>query len=99
ISFKLADMPADAEASRLLTYQAAWQESNGRPYGKQSALCKTFAGDAGMQNTPEALQVVRPDGHAKGYPVERYMRDAKITQIYEGTNEIQRLVIGRMLTK
>ncbi|HLS09960.1 acyl-CoA dehydrogenase [Lentibacillus sp.] len=99
ISFKLADMATEVEASRLLTYQAAWLESEGEPYGKASAMSKLFAGDAAMRITTEAVQVFGGYGYTKDYPVERYMRDAKITQIYEGTNEIQRLVIGRMLTK
>lgn len=99
ISFKLADMATDVEAARLLTYQAAWLESNGKPYGKESAMSKLFAGDAAMRITVEAVQIFGGYGYTKDYPVERYMRDAKITQIYEGTNEIQRLVIGRMLTK
>ncbi|GAA0605529.1 acyl-CoA dehydrogenase AcdA [Virgibacillus siamensis] len=99
ISFKLADMATEVEASRLLTYQAAWLESEGKPYGKASAMSKLFAGDAAMRITVEAVQVFGGYGYTKDYPVERYMRDAKITQIYEGTNEIQRLVIGRMLTK
>lgn len=99
ISFKLADMATDVEAARLLTYQAAWLESKGLPYGKQSAMSKLFAGDAAMRTTVEAVQVFGGYGYTKDYPVERYMRDAKITQIYEGTNEIQRLVIGRMVTQ
>ncbi|HEY4600775.1 MAG TPA: acyl-CoA dehydrogenase [Cerasibacillus sp.] len=99
ISFKLADMATEVEAARLLTYQAAWLESNGLPYGKESAMSKLFAGDAAMRVTTEAVQVFGGYGYTKDYPVERYMRDAKITQIYEGTNEIQRLVIGRMITK
>ncbi len=99
ISFKLADMATEVEAARLLTYQAAWLESEGLPYGKASAMSKLFAGDTAMRVTTEAVQVFGGYGYTKDYPVERYMRDAKITQIYEGTNEIQRLVIGRMLTK
>ncbi|MGP4106188.1 acyl-CoA dehydrogenase [Virgibacillus sp. L01] len=99
ISFKLADMATEIEASRLLTYQAAWLESEGQPYGKASAMSKLFAGDAAMRITVEAVQVFGGYGYTKDYPVERYMRDAKITQIYEGTNEVQRMVIGRMLTK
>ncbi len=98
ISFKLADMATDIEAARLLTYQAAWLESAGLPYGKASAMSKLFAGDAAMRITTEAVQIFGGYGYTKDYPVERYMRDAKITQIYEGTNEIQRLVIGRMVT-
>ncbi|RDW22291.1 acyl-CoA dehydrogenase [Oceanobacillus arenosus] len=99
ISFKLADMATEIEAARLLTYQAAWLESAGKPYGKASAMSKLFAGDVAMRTTVEAVQIFGGYGYTKDYPVERYMRDAKITQIYEGTNEIQRLVIGRMLTK
>ncbi|ALX49863.1 acyl-CoA dehydrogenase [Lentibacillus amyloliquefaciens] len=99
ISFKLADMATEIEASRLLTYQAAWLETEGKPYGKASAMSKLYAGDTAMRATTEAVQVFGGYGYTKDYPVERYMRDAKITQIYEGTNEIQRLVIGRMLTK
>ena len=99
ISFKLADMATSIEAARLLTYQAAWLESNGLPYGKESAMSKLFAGDTAMKVTTEAVQIFGGYGYTKDYPVERFMRDAKITQIYEGTQEIQRLVISRMLTK
>ncbi|PLT31668.1 acyl-CoA dehydrogenase [Peribacillus deserti] len=99
IGFKLADMATQVEASRLLTYQAAWLESEGLPYGKESAMSKLFAGDAAMKVTTEAVQVFGGYGYTKDYPVERYMRDAKITQIYEGTQEIQKLVISRMITK
>ncbi|MCA1033359.1 MULTISPECIES: acyl-CoA dehydrogenase [Bacillaceae] len=99
IGFKLADMATSVEAARLLTYQAAWLESEGLPYGKESAMSKLFAGDAAMKVTTEAVQVFGGYGYTKDYPVERYMRDAKITQIYEGTQEIQRLVISRMITK
>ncbi|EMA6343304.1 acyl-CoA dehydrogenase [Bacillus cytotoxicus] len=99
ISFKLADMATNVEAARLLTYQAAWLESEGLPYGKESAMSKLFAGDIAMKVTTEAVQVFGGYGYTKDYPVERFMRDAKITQIYEGTQEIQRLVISRMLTK
>ena len=99
IGFKLADMATSIEAARLLTYQAAWLESEGLPYGKESAMSKLFAGDTAMKVTTEAVQVFGGYGYTKDYPVERFMRDAKITQIYEGTQEIQRLVISRMLTK
>lgn len=99
IGFKLAEMATSVEAARLLTYQAAWLESEGLPYGKESAMSKLFAGDAAMKVTTEAVQVFGGYGYTKDYPVERYMRDAKITQIYEGTQEIQKLVISRMLTK
>lgn len=99
VGFKLADMATEIEASRLLTYQAAWLESNHLPYGKESAMSKLFAGDTAMKVTTEAVQVLGGYGFTKDYPVERYMRDAKITQIYEGTQEIQKLVISRMVTK
>lgn len=97
LGFKLADMATKVEASRLLTYQAAWRESQGISYGKESAMSKLFAGDSAMEVTIEAVQVFGGYGYTKDYPVERFMRDAKITQIYEGTNEIQRLVISKML--
>src|SRR5699024_12861386 len=99
ISFKLADMATDVEAARLLTYQAAWNESNEEPYSKASAIAKLFAGDIAMKHTVEAVQIYGGYGYTKDYQVERYMRDAKITQIYEGTNEVQRLVIGTLVTK
>ncbi len=99
IGFKLADMATQVEAARLLTYQAAWLESEGLPYGKESAMSKLYAGDIAMKVTTEAVQIFGGYGYTKDYPVERFMRDAKITQIYEGTQEIQRLVISRMLTK
>ncbi|MBM7631462.1 acyl-CoA dehydrogenase [Geomicrobium sediminis] len=97
ISFKLADMAAKIEAARLLTYQAAWLEEHGEPYGHASALSKLYAGDAAMDVTTEAVQVFGGYGYTREYPVERYMRDAKITQIYEGTNEIQKIVISKGL--
>lgn len=99
VSFKLADMATEIQAARLLTYRAAWLESKGLNYGEASAMAKLFAGDVAMRHTVEAVQIFGGYGYTKDYPVERYMRDAKITQIYEGTNEIQRLVIGRSLTK
>ncbi|MCX2839902.1 acyl-CoA dehydrogenase [Cytobacillus gottheilii] len=99
IGFKLADMATGIEAARLLTYQAAWLESAGLPYGKESAMSKLFAGDTAMKVTTDAVQIFGGYGYTKDYPAERYMRDAKITQIYEGTQEIQRLVISRMLTQ
>ncbi|MFG0215079.1 acyl-CoA dehydrogenase [Brevibacillus porteri] len=99
IQFKLADMATKIEASRLLTYQAAWLEDQGLPYGKASAMSKVFAGDTAMEVTIEAVQVFGGYGYTREYPVERFMRDAKITQIYEGTNEIQRVVISNFLLK
>lgn len=99
IQFKLANMATKIEAARLLTYQAAWREDQGMPYGLQSAMSKLFAGDTAMEVTIEAVQVFGGYGYTRDYPVERFMRDAKITQIYEGTNEIQRLVIAGQLLK
>lgn len=99
IQFKLADMATKIEAARLLTYQAAWLESSGYPYGKQSAMAKVFAGDTAMWVTTEAVQILGGYGYIREYPVERMMRDAKITQIYEGTNEIQRVVIANNILK
>ncbi|MFD0697981.1 acyl-CoA dehydrogenase [Paenibacillus sp. GCM10027628] len=97
IAFKLADMATQIEAARLLTYQAAWRESRRLPYGKESAYAKLFASDTAVQVTVEAVQIFGGYGYTKDFPVERYLRDAKVTQIYEGTNEIQRLVISKML--
>lgn len=99
IQFKLADMATEIEAARLLTYQAAWLESEGKPYGKASAMAKLYAGDMAMRVTTEAVQIFGGYGYTRDYPVERMMRDAKITQIYEGTNEIQRIVIAKHLFK
>lgn len=99
ISFKLADMATKVEAARLLTYQAAWLEDQGLPYGKASSMAKLFAGDTAMEVTTEAVQIFGGYGYTREYPVERMMRDAKITQIYEGTNEIQRVVIANYLLK
>ncbi|MDH7497394.1 MAG: acyl-CoA dehydrogenase [Syntrophomonadaceae bacterium] len=94
IQFKLADMATRIEAARLLTYQAAWLEDAGQPYGVASAMAKVFAGDTAMWVTTEAVQVLGGAGYTREHPVERMMRDAKITQIYEGTNEVQRVVIS-----
>ncbi|WP_240376205.1 acyl-CoA dehydrogenase [Bacillus piscicola] len=97
ISFKLADMAVKVEAARLLTYQAAWRESEGLSYGNESAMSKLFASDTAMEVTTEAVQVFGGYGYMKEYPVERFMRDAKVTQLYEGTNEILRSVISKQL--
>src|SRR5699024_10788295 len=99
LSSKLDDMATDVEGARLRTYQATWNESNEEPYSKAPAMAKLFAGEIAMKHTVEAVQIYGGYRYAKDYPVERYMRDAKITQKYEGTNEVQRLVIGRLVTK
>lgn len=95
IQFKLADMEVEIEAARLLTYKAAWLKDNKLPYGKAAAMAKLHASEVAMKTTIEAVQIHGGYGYVKEYHVERLMRDAKITQIYEGTSEIQRLVIAR----
>jgi alkylation response protein AidB-like acyl-CoA dehydrogenase len=98
IQFKLADMETQCAAGRELLYQAAAKVDRGDPdIGKYSAMAKLFCSDMAMQVTVEAVQVLGGYGYVTEYPVERMMRDAKITQIYEGTNEVQRLVIARTL--
>lgn len=99
IQFKLADMATRIEAARLLVYQAAWRAEQGVSYSKESAMAKLYASDAAMYVTTEAVQIFGGYGFTRDFPVERMMRDAKITQIYEGTNEIQRIVIAAALTR
>ncbi|UFJ40211.1 acyl-CoA dehydrogenase [Brevibacillus humidisoli] len=97
IAFKLAEMATLAEAARLLVYQAAWLRNNGHPCGKQASMAKRFASDAAMKNATEAIQVFGGYGYTREYPVERLFRDAKVTQIYEGTSEIQQIVTAKHL--
>jgi alkylation response protein AidB-like acyl-CoA dehydrogenase len=98
--FRLADMATEVEAARQLVYAAARYIDEGFPgASKYAAMCKVFATDVAMRVTTEAVQMFGGYGYCRDYPVEKYMRDAKITQIYEGANQIQRLVIGRALTK
>ncbi len=99
IAFKLADMGVKLEAARNLTYKAAWLKDNGLSYGTMSAMAKLFAADSAMEITTEAVQVYGGYGYVKEYHVERLMREAKLTQIYEGTSEIQKIVISRALLK
>jgi alkylation response protein AidB-like acyl-CoA dehydrogenase len=99
IAFKLADMEMKVEQARLLVYKAAWLKDQGMPYDKESAMAKLAASEAAMWVSTEAVQVHGGYGYVKEYHVERFMRDAKITQIYEGTSEIQRIVISRDLIK
>jgi acyl-CoA dehydrogenase len=94
-AFKLAQMAMDVEAARLMVWRAAWLMDKGKPNGKESAMAKCLGTDAGMRNALEALQIFGGYGYMKDYPVEKLVRDAKLLQIYEGTNEIQRLVISR----
>jgi alkylation response protein AidB-like acyl-CoA dehydrogenase len=98
IQFKLADMETRTAAARELLYRACAKiDAGDADAGKYSAMAKLFASDAAMAVTVEAVQVLGGYGYVNEYPVERYMRDAKITQIYEGTNEIQRLVVARAM--
>ena len=99
IQFKLADMATQIEAARLLVYKAAWLKDQGQDYAHASAMAKLYASEVAMNVTVEAVQVHGGYGYVKEYHVERLMRDAKITQIYEGTSEIQRIVISRSLLK
>jgi alkylation response protein AidB-like acyl-CoA dehydrogenase len=100
IQFKLADMATKIEAARALTYATARMVDAGyKDFSKESAMCKLLAGDVAMEVTTEAVQIFGGYGYMREYPVEKYMRDAKITQIYEGTSEIQRSVIGKAVIK
>ena len=95
IAFKLADMATRIEAARLLVYKSAWLKDQGLPFDKESAMAKLYASETAMWVTTQAVQIHGGYGYVKEYHVERLMRDAKITEIYEGTSEIQRMVISR----
>jgi alkylation response protein AidB-like acyl-CoA dehydrogenase len=95
IQWKLADMATEIDAARLLVYRAAWLKQEGRPHTEEGAKAKLFASEMARRQTGEAIQILGGYGYTKEFPVERYYRDAKITEIYEGTSEIQRLVIAR----
>jgi butyryl-CoA dehydrogenase len=97
IQFKLADMATEIEAARLLVYRAAWLKQEGRPHSQEGAMAKLFTSEMARRQTAEAIQILGGYGYTKEFPVERYYRDAKITEIYEGTSEIQRLVIARSI--
>ena len=99
IAFKLADMATEIDAARLLCLRAAWLKDNNENYDKEGAMAKVFASETAMKTATEAVQVHGGYGFVKEYHVERLMRDAKITQIYEGTSEIQRIVISRFILK
>ena len=99
VQFLLADMAKDIEAARLLTLQSAWMVDGGLRASKHSSMAKCFATDAAMRVTTDAVQVFGGNGYTKDYPVEKLMRDAKLMQIYEGTNQIQRVVIARELLR
>jgi len=95
IQWKLADMATEIDAARLLVYRAGWLKQEGRPHTEEGAKAKLFASEMARRQTAEAIQILGGYGYTKEFPVERYYRDAKITEIYEGTSEIQRLVIAR----
>ncbi len=99
VQFMLADMAKEIEAARLLTHQCAWMLDQGMPASKQSSMAKCFATDAAMKATTDAVQIFGGNGYTREYPVEKLMRDAKLMQIYEGTNQIQRVVIARELAR
>jgi len=99
IAFKLADMATEIDAARLLTLRAAWLKDREHPYGKEAAMAKLYASDVANRAAREAIQIFGGNGYVTEFPVERHFRDAKITEIYEGTSEIQRLVIANYLTK
>ena len=95
IQWKLADMATEIDAARLLVHRAAWLKQQGEPHSEAGAKAKLFASEMARRQTAEAIQILGGYGYTKEFPVERYYRDAKITEIYEGTSEIQRLVIAR----
>jgi alkylation response protein AidB-like acyl-CoA dehydrogenase len=99
VNFMLADMATKIEAARFLVYRAAFNKSNHLPYGKEAAMAKLYASDVAMEVTTDAVQIFGGYGYSREYPVERMMRDAKITQIYEGTNQAQRMVIAANILK
>jgi alkylation response protein AidB-like acyl-CoA dehydrogenase len=92
-------MAAKIDAARLLTWRAVALKDAGKPYSKEAAMAKMYASDTAMEVTTDAVQIFGGYGYSREYPVERFMRDAKITQIYEGTNQVQRMVIGGALLK
>ena len=99
ISFKIADMATRIHASRLLALDAASLKEAGKPYSKEASMAKLFASETANFVAKEAIQIFGGNGYSREYPVERHYRDAKITEIYEGTSEIQRLVISRQVFK
>jgi len=97
IQFKLADMATEIDAARLLTHRAAWLKQQGLPHTAEGAQAKLFASEVARRQTAEAIQILGGYGYTKEFPLERYYRDAKITEIYEGTSEVQRIVIARSI--
>ncbi len=99
IAFMIADMGTKVEAARLLVYKAAWHKEQGLSYSKEAAMAKLYASDVAMEVTTDAVQIFGGYGYTSEYPVERLMRNAKITQIYEGTNQVQRMVISSSMLR
>lgn len=99
IGFKLAEMLSQVEAARLMVYKAAWLKDHSKPFGLEASMAKLFASETAMKVTTEAVQIHGGYGYVKEYHVERLMRDAKLTQIYEGSSEIQKLIISRRLAR
>ena len=97
IQFKLADMATEIDAARLLTHRAAWLKDAGQPHTADGAKAKLFASETARRQTGEAIQIMGGVGYTKEFPLERYYRDAKVTEIYEGTSEVQRIVIARSI--
>lgn len=99
VSFKIAQMAAHTEAARMVALKAAWLKDAGQPYGKEASIAKLLASDAAVNCSRDAIQIFGGNGYSRDYPVERLYRDAKVTEIYEGTSEIQQLVISRAVFK
>jgi hypothetical protein len=99
VAFMLADMAAAVDAARLLTWRAAWMARQGRPFTQaEGSMSKLVAGETAVRVTEQAIQILGGNGYTRDFPVERWHRDAKIFTIFEGTSEIQRLIIGRAVT-
>jgi alkylation response protein AidB-like acyl-CoA dehydrogenase len=99
VAFMLADMRTSVDAARLLTWRAAWMARQGKPFtGAEGSMSKLVAGETAVRVTEQAIQVLGGNGYTRDYPVERWHRDAKIFTIFEGTSEIQRMIIGRAVT-
>ena len=99
IQWMLADMATQLDAARLLTYRAAWLQEEGQPFVKEASMAKVYAAEVSMFVTTKAIQIYGGYGFVKEYPLERYFRDARITEIYEGTSEMQRMTIARNLMR
>jgi len=99
VTFKLAEMATRIEAARCLNYKAAFMKDHKQKFSKEAAMCKYYASEIADQITKEALQIHGRYGHLKGLPVERYFRDARVCQIYEGTSEIMKLIIAQQILR